>query len=295
MSTPGPMLDPLDVPFVDSVSEDLQCGICLHAAKDACVTEECGHLFCKSCIVNALERRPECPVDRLPLRLIHIRKDVRAQRKINALQVYCYNKKHGCSWRGCLSDLERHGDRCEFATVKCPFAPHGCEAVVNRKGLSEHVSSNSTNHVLLLCAAVTSFREDLVSVQQELHLVQRDSPRFVWVIPNFDQKRGPVYSRKFFSRGLQWYLGVDFEGPDYHAGVYLFAEGHSKRVDFKLILFNADPSRDKVHTVADWALDFKGKGWGPLKFINRTNLEESGFVVNDAVRIGAELESEPFE
>ena len=62
--------------------------------------------------------------------------------------------------------------------------------------------------------------------------------RFIWVIPNFESKRGPVYSRKFTAKTLQWYLGVDFEGPDQHAGVYLFAEGHSRRVDFKLILFN---------------------------------------------------------
>ena len=37
-----------DVPFCDPVPEDFQCGICFTAARDAVVTEECGHLFCRA-------------------------------------------------------------------------------------------------------------------------------------------------------------------------------------------------------------------------------------------------------
>lgn len=286
---------PQEVPFVDSVPDDLQCGICFSAAVDPVVTEECGHLFCRECIQTALERKKECPIDRLPLTMNDVRKDIRALRKIQSLTVQCYNNKAGCSWVGAYSDLDRHADRCELATVKCPFSVHGCEAIVSRKTLPEHMSTNMNAHLLLVCQVTTRLADENVMLQQELDILQREDMRFVWIITNFEAKRGPVYSRKFVARGLQWYLGIDFEGPEKHAGVYLFAEGHAKRVDFKLILFNADAARDKVHIVNDWAADYKGKGWGPLKFIDRSNLGSSGFIVSGCVRIGVEIDADPFE
>eukprot|EP00997_Jenningsia_sp_PLL12_P004690 NODE_1955_length_1026_cov_100.370522_g1587_i0.p1 GENE.NODE_1955_length_1026_cov_100.370522_g1587_i0~~NODE_1955_length_1026_cov_100.370522_g1587_i0.p1 ORF type:complete len:317 (-),score=110.59 NODE_1955_length_1026_cov_100.370522_g1587_i0:76-984(-) len=285
----------LEVPLADPLPEDLQCSICLHVATDAVVTEECGHLFCKLCITTALERKTECPVDRSPLTQDQIRKDVRARRRIQALAVWCHNRRGGCTWKGCYSDLERHYDKCDFATVKCPFTPHGCDAVVTRKALAEHTQGNMMHHLVLLCASLSRFQEENTALRQALDIVQRPNERFIWVIPNFESKRGPIYSRKFTAKHLQWYLGLDFEGPDEHTGVYMFAEGHNRRVDFKLILFNSDPCKDKVHTVNDWSPDFKGKGWGPLKFINRSNLVDTGFLANGCVRIGVEVESDPFE
>jgi hypothetical protein len=284
-----------EIPFVDSVPDDLQCGICFCAAVEPVVTEECGHLFCRDCIMTALERKKECPIDRLALTQNDVRKDIRAARKIQALTVQCYNQKAGCTWMGVYSDLDRHAERCELASVKCPFSVHGCDAVVSRKTLPDHMSSSMNAHLLLLCQVTSRLADENVMLQQELDILQREDMRFIWVITNFESKRGPVYSRKFIARGLQWYLGIDFEGPEKHAGVYLFAESHTKRVDFKLILFNTDAARDKVHIVNDWAADYKGKGWGPLKFIDRSNLASSGFISAGCVRIGVEIDAEPFE
>ena len=294
--TPGSRGQPApEVPFIDTIPEDLQCQICLGASIEPVVTEECGHLFCRECITVALERKKECPVDRQPLTYTELRKDVRTDRKIHALTTACYHKKQGCPWKGAYSDLERHSERCDHATVKCPYAVHGCETITTRRTLQEHITTNMHQHLAFVCGALTKLSEEHVALQQEVELLQRDETRFIWVIPNFEIKRGPVYSRKFTGRGAQWYLGIDFEGPDQHAGVYLFAEGHTKRVDFKLILYNVDHTKDKVHMVNDWANDYKGKGWGPLKFIDRANLTGSGFIVNGCVRIGTEIDSEPFE
>lgn len=284
-----------EIPFIEAVPDDLQCGICFCAATDPVVTEECGHLFCRDCLYTALERKRECPIDRLPLSLDEIRKDIRALRKIQSLMVSCHNQKAGCTWVGNYSDLERHSERCELATVKCPFSAHGCDAVVSRKTLPEHMTASMNSHMVLLCHVTSRLADENLMLQQELDILQREDLRFVWVITNFEAKRGPVYSRKFVAKSLQWYLGIDFEGPEKHAGVYLFAEGHTKRVDFKLILFNSDSSRDKVHVVNDWAHDYKGKGWGPLKFIDRSNLATSGFIASGCVRIGVEIEADPFE
>jgi hypothetical protein len=285
----------VEVPFVDAVPDDLQCGICFGAALDPAVTEDCGHLFCRECILTALDRKKECPIDRLPLTPNDIRKDIRSMRRIHSLSVTCYNMKQGCAWSGCYSDLERHAERCEHATVKCPFNVHGCETVVSRKTLQAHLAADANAHMMLLCAVTARLADENVALQQELAIVQRDDVRFIWVITNFETKRGPVYSAKFCGRGVMWYLGVDFEAPELHAGVYLFAEGHQKRVEFKLILFNQDAARDKVHSVNDWSADYRGKGWGPLKFIDRSNLASSGFVVQGCVRIGVEIDSDAFE
>eukprot|EP00755_Sulcionema_specki_P028143 Sspe_Gene.89269::Locus_61066_Transcript_1_1_Confidence_1.000_Length_1237::g.89269::m.89269 len=285
----------LDYPFSESIPEDLQCGICLGPAIESNVTQECGHLFCRGCILQAMEAKKECPTCRRPITIDEIRKDVRTQRKIHALGVHCRNKRGGCAWKGALSEFERHAEKCEYATVKCPFAPHGCDEDVTRRSLQQHIQNSMSNHLILMCQALTKLQEDNLTLLQELHILQRYDKRFIWVIPNFGSKKGPVYSQKFMSKGHQWYLGVDFEGPDQHAGVYLFAEGHTKRVNFKLILFHQDPSKDKMHIVNDWTVDYKGKGWGPLKFIDRSNLNGTGYIVGGCVRIAAEIDGEPYD
>eukprot|EP01060_Flectonema_neradi_P005442 TRINITY_DN1362_c1_g1_i1.p1 TRINITY_DN1362_c1_g1~~TRINITY_DN1362_c1_g1_i1.p1 ORF type:complete len:303 (+),score=32.37 TRINITY_DN1362_c1_g1_i1:34-942(+) len=295
-SCPTLLRETEEPPFIDPIPEDLNCGICMSASMDPYVTEECGHLFCKACIHTALDRKKECPLCRVPVGYDGVRKDVRTARKIASLHVYCKHRKNGgCAWRGALSDYERHSEKCEYAPVPCPFAIHGCEVHAIRRTLSEHLQTNAMHHSLLTCSAITRLQEEHLTLQQELEILQRHDQRFIWVVPNFGSKKSPVYSRKFAAKRHQWYLGVDFEGPDQHAGVYLFAEGHTKRVDFKLILFNQDPKKDKKHHVNDWTIEYKGKGWGPLKFIDRANLVGTGFVVNGCVRIAAEIEGEPFD
>lgn len=120
--------------------------------------------------------------------------------------------------------------------------------------------------------------------------------RFIWVIPSFSTKRSdPVYSREFFAKGYRWYLGVDFDEMDDHAGVYLFAEDHAMRANFKLILFHSDPSKDIVHVVSDWTVQYKGKGWGPLKFVDRRAIQNHGYIDKGCIRIGVEMDGEPYE
>lgn len=284
----------LEVLFADTCPEDLQCQICMSVARDPVVTEDCGHLYCRSCIMLALERKHECPFDRQPLVAEQLRRDVRSHRRIQSLSCFCFYHHQGCIWRGEYSDLEVHADKCDFAPVECPFAPHGCTETLTRSTMLEHINMKVAHHLALVSQALVTMSDENMVLQQELELSRRED-RFVWVIPRFESKQGPLYSRKFFAKGLMWYIGVDFESPDEHAGVYLFADGHSKRVDFKLILYHVDPTKDKVHEVNDWSLDYKGKGWGPLKFIDRSRSAQAGFLVNGCMRIGAEIDGTPFD
>eukprot|EP01061_Rhynchopus_euleeides_P010509 TRINITY_DN1997_c1_g1_i2.p2 TRINITY_DN1997_c1_g1~~TRINITY_DN1997_c1_g1_i2.p2 ORF type:complete len:305 (+),score=104.89 TRINITY_DN1997_c1_g1_i2:250-1164(+) len=285
-----------EIPFVDVVPEDLQCGICFGPCLEPHVTEECGHLFCKGCVSTALEVKSECPICRVSVTQDQVRKDVRTQRKIAGLHVFCkYRKAGGCTWQGVLSDLERHAEKCDHALVPCPFTAHGCDMTVTRNSLAEHLQTAMSSHMVLAASALTRLQEEQLTLQQEIEILQRHDQRFIWVIPNFMYRKAPAYSRKFTAKSHQWYLGVDFDGPDQHAGVYLFADGHNRRVDYKLILFNQDPRKDKNHSVNDWTAEYKGKGWGPLKFIDRPNLGGTGFLVNGCVRLAVEVEGLPFD
>lgn len=118
--------------------------------------------------------------------------------------------------------------------------------------------------------------------------------RFVWVITDMASRQAPCYSRSFTSHGLPWYVGMDTTASWEQCGVYLFTEGHEHRVDFRVILYHEDPARDVVHVVRDWQEDYIGKGWGPLRFINRFTLEQDGFLVSGCLRVGIEVVSGPY-
>ena len=93
-----------------------------------------------------------------------IRKDVRAQRKINSLRVYCGNRESGCTWEGDLSDHPAHARHCEFCLVKCPFEEHGCTAVITNKTCDAHMQEAAMAHALLMCNAVTALKGEVAQV-----------------------------------------------------------------------------------------------------------------------------------
>ncbi|CAJ1017274.1 putative RING-type zinc-finger/Zinc finger, C3HC4 type (RING finger) containing protein [Leishmania shawi] len=113
--------------------------------------------------------------------------------------------------------------------------------------------------------------------------------RFVWVITDVASLQAPCYSRPFSSHNVPWYVGMDTTATWAQCGVYLFADRHEHRVDFRVILYHNDPARDVVHVVRDWQEDYIGKGWGPLRFINRFTLEQDGFLVHGCLRVGIEV------
>eukprot|EP01004_Peranema_trichophorum_P005918 NODE_4759_length_1118_cov_43.773869_g4223_i0.p1 GENE.NODE_4759_length_1118_cov_43.773869_g4223_i0~~NODE_4759_length_1118_cov_43.773869_g4223_i0.p1 ORF type:complete len:310 (+),score=50.96 NODE_4759_length_1118_cov_43.773869_g4223_i0:70-999(+) len=309
MNVGGDTPTDLSLQFVDSVPEDFQCCICLNAATDAVVTEDCGHLFCRECttfynypkfILTAIEQKNECPVDRLPLTMEQIRKDVRAQRKIQSLCVYCPNKESGCNWMGYLSDLPHHATGCDHGLMKCPFASHGCTALITKKTIDQHLSTEGLAHSLLMCKALDTLSLEYQKLRvatnsfQRMLMLAMDSDYFIWSIPMFEQQRGAEVSKIFKSKGLNWYMKIDFEENAQFSAVYLYASAHTKRTNFEFLLFNQDSNKDECLLIDDWAIDFKGKGWGNKRFIDRTTLADSGFIIDGRVTIGVHMVGEPF-
>lgn len=48
------------------MSSELNCAICLQLFDDA-QTAPCGHVFCRDCIVRALQHRSQCPLCKQPV------------------------------------------------------------------------------------------------------------------------------------------------------------------------------------------------------------------------------------
>mmetsp|Transcript_9182 Transcript_9182/g.16313 ORF Transcript_9182/g.16313 Transcript_9182/m.16313 type:complete len:213 (-) Transcript_9182:572-1210(-) len=130
-----------DADFKEAPRDELYCPICTSIARNAMVTDECGHLFCEFCIDVALRNKPECPVCRLELDRTGVRKDVRTRREIGNLPVFCGFRKKGCTWSGTLAVLESHeDDDCGFAVVKCPNSH--CDLYMQRCMLDIHMCLN---------------------------------------------------------------------------------------------------------------------------------------------------------
>lgn len=55
----------------DDVDEVLCCGVCMTRRKSFAL--ECGHVFCEYCVVQILQERPVCPVDRVHITAAPIR------------------------------------------------------------------------------------------------------------------------------------------------------------------------------------------------------------------------------
>ena len=146
---PNPSYTRKDLSFVEKPPEviSIECPICLQIMlKDISLTS-CGHHFCTSCIKRVLDKNESCPKCRATS--YQIFPDADRQRYIRGLQVYCCNKKDGCTWKGELKNLSGHinkGKReggCQFEVVRCRYWdgwslwPY-CDVKMKRADLANH-------------------------------------------------------------------------------------------------------------------------------------------------------------
>mmetsp|Transcript_123187 Transcript_123187/g.213616 ORF Transcript_123187/g.213616 Transcript_123187/m.213616 type:complete len:197 (-) Transcript_123187:332-922(-) len=196
--------------------------------------------------------------------------------------------------------MSSHYNSCDHCVVRCPFASQGCASIVTHKTFDQHLQSAALAHTLLMSRAMEALKAECSQLRtsnaayQRMLLLSFDSDYFIWSIPNFEQQRGAEVSKIFKTKGLSWYMKIDFDESPQYSAVYLYASAHNKRVNFEFILFNRDPSRDETLHIDDWNLDFKGKGWGNKRFIDRLTLADSGFVIDGRVTLGVRIVGEPY-
>lgn len=121
--------------FVEEPPEDFMCMICAKLLTEPHVTECCGQHFCQSCLGKWFERQGKkiCPHCRSET-FTHILY-LPLKRKIQALKVFCPNKKYGCGATVSVSDFKGHVEACDFATVICEL---GCRTSMLKKDLKQH-------------------------------------------------------------------------------------------------------------------------------------------------------------
>ena len=76
-------------------SEDCICAICHLVARNAHQSSCCGKIFCEVCINKLKKSRHQinCPMCRQNFRCF---KDIRTNREIQSLKIYCTNHSDGC-------------------------------------------------------------------------------------------------------------------------------------------------------------------------------------------------------
>ena len=124
--------------FTESVPEHFLCSECKGVARRLTFTSCCGESYCHGCITEIQQKGEPCPA--CGEKSFTTSEQVKFQRRIRSLQVYCSMKGRGCDWTGTLDNLDAHldpdGDNCQHVNTKCPF---DCQLNVPNNKLNEHV------------------------------------------------------------------------------------------------------------------------------------------------------------
>ena len=124
--------------FVECVPEHFLCSKCKGVARRLTFTSCCGESYCHGCITEIQQKGEPCPA--CEEKAFITSEQVKFQRRIRSLQVYCSMKERGCDWTGTLDNLDAHldpdGDNCQHVDTKCPF---DCQLNVPKNKLNEHV------------------------------------------------------------------------------------------------------------------------------------------------------------
>ena len=123
-----------------AITKDYECPVCFEILKDPFLTACCGNHFCEACIEATKTSTNYCPFCKAkPINGIV---DKKLQRQINELEVYCLQKKHGCSWVGTMDELTKHlvadnAKGCKYSLIPCSLSSGN---KFFRHKLNKHVS-----------------------------------------------------------------------------------------------------------------------------------------------------------
>ncbi|KAK8036985.1 tocopherol O-methyltransferase- chloroplastic [Apiospora marii] len=133
-----PAVDLRALEYESNVDENLICPIC-RVALVAPVITNCDHVFCQKCLVQAHTLNPVCPVDRQPL--LKLSSETRSAPKLvtnqlDNLTVRCPNRMRGCDLVVARSLVENHVSRyCDKTLVPCPHP--SCDKTIARKDMAK--------------------------------------------------------------------------------------------------------------------------------------------------------------
>ena len=125
--------------FIDSVPDDFYCKGCSFVARRLTFTSCCGESYCHACVSNTQQEAKPCPA--CGEESFSIYEQIKYQKRMGNLQVYCSMKERGCEWSGTLDQLDSHldpdQDDCQYIDTSCPL---NCLTVLAKNKMEEHVS-----------------------------------------------------------------------------------------------------------------------------------------------------------
>ena len=130
--------------FVDSAFEDFYCKKCNLVARKFtinAITSCCGESYCHACIADFQKQGKPCPA--CGEKEYTTLQQIKYQKRINCLQVYCSMKERGCDWSGTLEQLDTHldpdQDNCRYVDTKCPL---NCHMTIPKNKMEQHVAEH---------------------------------------------------------------------------------------------------------------------------------------------------------
>ena len=146
--------------FIDSVPEDFYCKKCTLVARRLTICSSCMESYCYACISDTQEQGQPCPTcgeehfQALP--------QVKYQKRMKELQVYCSLKERGCGWSGTLDQLDTHldpdQDNCEYVDTKCRL---NCNMTIPKNKVEQYVAQHCAKrpHVCQHCSFKATYEE----------------------------------------------------------------------------------------------------------------------------------------
>lgn len=89
-------------------ADDLICRLCHKLVVDAVTTYCCDSLYCRACILSALQDTTKCPLCTKILDFGGLHPNVRAELRSRAIVRGCTHRMEGCSFRGNRIELDDH-------------------------------------------------------------------------------------------------------------------------------------------------------------------------------------------
>ena len=159
--------------FLANPPDRVLCKICQNPCRDAYLTGCCGTNFCHSCLLQlkkaATAINKACPMCREEKFRIFPNKGL--DREIKSLNVYCENRRGGCTWSGEINDAERHITAdCQFVEITCPSK---CGMKLKRQCVQQHIAKECPCHCQY-CG--TTGKKDVITAKHKTHCPQYPQP-----------------------------------------------------------------------------------------------------------------------
>ena len=191
--------------FIDSIPEDFYCKKCTLVARRLTICSSCMESYCYACITQTQGQPcPTCGEEHfqaLP--------QVKYQKRMKELRVYCSLKERGCGWSGTLDQLDSHldpdQDTCQYVNIKCPL---NCHQTIPKNKLEQHVAQHCAKrpYVCQYCSFKATYEE-----VEDIHLPE--CKKFPLQCPN---QCGVTFERDFMEYHLKTCrleeVGCEFSG-----------------------------------------------------------------------------------